>query len=242
VALSQVGRFDEASQAFERGRQLAAQGGDEVLLLGFTCFQTLNENNRGNVARALDYGRQAVDLAERVGSATTLVLAHSNYGRALVLEGSFDEAQRVLGRGLGYADEHGVRLLRPVTLCALADALAGLGRAEEAVARANEAIETSQVPSWTAIAHLSRAGALRLRDGLGSTPEIEADLASAAALVEEHGLRGMARAIHEERAQLAKLRGDEADFRAELGRARDLAAELGATGHLERLERELASA
>ena len=55
------------------------------------------------------------------------------------------------------------------------------------------------------------------------------------------GLR-VVRAIHEERAQLAKLRGDEEDFRAELGRARDVAAELGATGHLERLERELASA
>ena len=44
------------------------------------------------------------------------------------------------------------------------------------------------------------------------------------------------------RALLRALRGDEEGFRAELGRARDLAAELGATGHLERLERELASA
>ncbi len=135
-----------------------------------------------------------------------------------------------------------MRLLRPGILYALADTLAGLGRAEEAVARANEAVETRQYPLTTASAHISRARALRLRDGLASVPAIEADLAAAAALVEEHGMRGVAIPIHEERAQLAKLRGDEAGFRAELGRARDLAAELGATGHLERLDRELASA
>ena len=73
-------------------------------------------------------------------------------------------------------------------------------------------------------------------------PEIEADLAAVAALVEEHGMRSIARCIHEERAGLAVLRGDEEGFRAELGRARDVAAEIGASGHLERLEHALAAA
>ena len=77
---------------------------------------------------------------------------------------------------------------------------------------------------------------------IASTPEIEACLAVVVALVEEHGMHGVARAIHEERAHLANFRGDGEGFRAELCRARDLVAEIGAPGHLERLERELASA
>jgi tetratricopeptide (TPR) repeat protein len=239
LALTLVGRFDEARQTLERARQLAAQAGDELRLQMANALLAQNESHRGDAARALDYGRQAVDHAERVGTVGGLVVAHLFYGEALVLEGRFEEAQQVLGRGLDCADEGGVRLLRPGILYALADALAGLGRAEEAVALANEAIETSQVAVWTAQAHISRARALRLRDGLASAPEIDADLTAVAALVEEHGMRGAARPIHEERAQLAKLRGDEAGFRAELGWARDVAAEIGASGHLERLEREL---
>ena len=170
------------------------------------------------------------------------MLAYLVYGQALIVDERFDEAQRVLERGLDYADEGGVRLLRSAIQGSLADALSGLGRAKEAVPLANEAIENGQIVMMMALAHVSRMRALRLRDGLASAPEIEADLAAVAALVEEHGLRSVARAIHEERAQLAKLHGDEAGFRAELGRARDVATALGATGHLERLERELASA
>jgi tetratricopeptide (TPR) repeat protein len=235
-----VGRLEEAGRVLEHARQQAA--GEEFMLTGITCFLTQNEYHRGNAARAVDYGRQAVDLAERLGRGSSIVLAYLMYGQALLLDGRFDEARRVLERGLDYADESGVRLLRSGLQSSLADALAGLGRAKEAVALANEAIENGQVVVMTALAHVSRMRALRLRDGLASAPEIEADLAAVAALVEEHGLRIVARAIHEERAQLAKLHGDEAGFRAELGRARDVAAALGATGHLERLERELASA
>jgi adenylate cyclase len=239
LSLTTVGRYDEAHETLERARQLTAQAGVEIVLQMVNCLLAQNERDRGDVARALDYARQAIDLAERVGTASGLVLAHLVYGQALVLEGRFEEAQQALGRGLECADEGGVRMLRSGILYALGNALAGLGRADEAVTLANEAIETSQVPMFTAHAHISRARALRLRDGLASAHEIEADLAAGAALVEEHGMRGVARAIHEERAQLAKLRGDEAGFRAELGRARDVAAELGASGHLERLEREL---
>ena len=164
------------------------------------------------------------------------------YGQALVLKGRFDEAERVLRRGLDLADESGVRLLRPGIQGQLANALTGLGRAEEALPLANEAIENGQIVGQTALAHVSRVRALRLHDGLASMLEIEACLAAVTALVEEHGMPNVARAVHEERAQVAKLRGDEEGFRGELGRARDLAAELGASGHLERLDRELASA
>jgi len=190
LSLTVAGRFDEAHQALERARKLAAQAGVEIVLQMVNCLLAQNEIHRGDAARALDYARQAVDLAERVGTAAGLVLAHSFYGWALVMDGRFEEAQQVLRRGLDCADQGGVRLFRAGILRVLTQALAGLGRAEEAMALANEAVETSQMPMVTAPAHIGRARALRLRDVLASAPEIEADLAAAAALVEEHGRRG----------------------------------------------------
>ena len=167
---------------------------------------------------------------------------YSEYGMALSMDGPFDEAERVLRRGLDLAFEGGVRLLHPGIQGLLADVLIELGRADEALQLANQAIENGQVIVMTAYAHVGRARALRLRDGLASSSEIDADLALVDALVEKHGMRNVARALLEERAQLAKLRGDDEGFRAELARARDVCAEIGANGHLERLERELASA
>ncbi|MFQ5515001.1 MAG: hypothetical protein ACE5FG_11260, partial [Myxococcota bacterium] len=241
ISLSAVGQFEEGHQALWRARELAARTGDEFVPQIVHCFLAQNEIGRGDLERALDYGRQAVDLAEKVGTAAGLMLAHLYCGQSLYLQGRFEEAQGVLGRGLDYGEQAGVRLFRPGILSMQAFTLVGLGRAGEAVALANEAVETSQMAVMRVQAHICRAHTLRLRDGLSSLPEIEADLATASALVEEHGLRSMTRPIHEERAQLAKHRGDESSFRTELGHARNVAAELGATGHLERLQRELAS-
>ncbi|MCH6562528.1 MAG: VCBS repeat-containing protein, partial [Myxococcales bacterium] len=120
-----LGRLDEANQVLERSRQQAAQAGDEFLLCGANCFLAQNEYFRGNAARAADYGRQAVDCAEKLGRRTSIVLAYMQYGMGLLVAGPFDEAERVLRRGLASADEGGVRLLRPGIQGGLADARDG---------------------------------------------------------------------------------------------------------------------
>ena len=86
---------------------------------------------------------------------------------------------------------------------------------------------------------LERARALRAGPGLGAAREIEACLARALTLVEETGGRAIEPQIIEERARLAALRGDDGAAAEDLRRAHALYAEIGATGHAERLAKEL---
>ncbi len=69
--------------------------------------------------------------------------------------------------------------------------------------------------------------------------EIEAALDRTLELVEETGARVFVPEVHEERAELARLRGDDNTCERELREAHRLYTEMGATGHAERLAREL---
>jgi hypothetical protein len=70
--------------------------------------------------------------------------------------------------------------------------------------------------------------------------DIQSALSEAQALVEETGGRSREPLIHEERAELARLTGDDATYQRELREAHRLFTEMGATGHAERVGRELA--
>jgi hypothetical protein len=65
-------------------------------------------------------------------------------------------------------------------------------------------------------------------------------LGRAAELIEEFGARVYRPQICEERAELARLRGGDATYQRHLREAHRLYTEMGATGHAERLARELA--
>jgi len=69
--------------------------------------------------------------------------------------------------------------------------------------------------------------------------EIQTALSQAQTLVEQTGGRSQQPFIHEERANLASLTGDDATHQRELREAHRLFAEMSATGHAERLAKEL---
>ena len=71
-------------------------------------------------------------------------------------------------------------------------------------------------------------------------PEIERLLDEATAEVERGSWLVYAPAVHVERAALAGLRGDEPERLCHLREAHRLYTEMGATGHAERVARELA--
>ena len=76
----------------------------------------------------------------------------------------------------------------------------------------------------------------------GDTPDrVEATLREAAAFYEEGGAIARLPGVHEVRAELLRREGDPAGAEAELREARRRYQEMGATGHVERLDRELAS-
>ncbi len=122
----------------------------------------------------------------------------------------------------------------------LAEACAGLGddaRAREAAAEAVALADREGVR--TPLQSLSLARVLRSADGLAAEREIEAALDRALELIEETGSRVFVPQVHEERAELARLRGDDATRERELREAHRLYTEMAATGHAERLAKEL---
>ncbi len=87
---------------------------------------------------------------------------------------------------------------------------------------------------------LSLAFALLEAEGAAAKDEVQLLLDESAALIEEHGILLFAPTLHERRAQLAALLGDAAGRERELREAHRLYTEMGATGHAERVARELA--
>ena len=83
---------------------------------------------------------------------------------------------------------------------------------------------------------------LRALDGADARTEIEASLARAQFLLEKSGAQAFAPFIVEERARLCEVRDDEKGAARLLREAQRLFAEVEATGHAERLAKELESA
>ncbi len=77
-------------------------------------------------------------------------------------------------------------------------------------------------------------------EGLSARPTIEAALECALALVRETGARGLEPQVYLERAELARLSGDEASHQRELREAHRLFLEMGAPIRAE-VARELES-
>jgi hypothetical protein len=69
---------------------------------------------------------------------------------------------------------------------------------------------------------------------------VEQLLEESVAYLEETGMRAWVPLLHEARAELERACGDDAAAQRELREAQHLYAEMGATGHAERLARELA--
>jgi hypothetical protein len=136
-----------------------------------------------------------------------------------------------------------VPLAREAELLAhLAEAHLGSGDPQQAQRRAIEAIDTGRrrkTPIWEARAHLTLARVLLSRAGGKARGEIESALESCLSLVEQTQARVYEPHVHEVRAGLADLLCDEATREHERREAHRLFTEMGATGHAERLAREL---
>jgi hypothetical protein len=84
-------------------------------------------------------------------------------------------------------------------------------------------------------AQLSLARAFLISKNANDHPAVDAALTRAAACVEQSGARAYLPMIIEERATLARLRGDDGAAMRELREAHRLYEEIGATGHAARL-------
>src|SRR5262249_24444697 len=174
---------------------------------------------------------EALDCAERAGNPLGRITACRTLGIANVLNGAWHEALEVLSTALTIGRELRLRVIEGGVLATMAAAQIGLGDCARALTLAGEAIAVcrrlgSRLFEFSAL--LIRIRALREIRGLQAKAEIDATFAEADAWLEMSGAKSYEPFLHVERAELARLTGDEATRERELREAHRLFTEIGA--------------
>ncbi|MBI3784020.1 MAG: hypothetical protein HY270_11530 [Deltaproteobacteria bacterium] len=243
--LTDLGRFDEAAEAFRRGEELGRRFNETEIVSMNDAMRARLFERTGDVQAALSAGRRAVESAERIGSHIARALAHGCYGMALGLNAEWQAARQSLALALEIARANRVGLFMEADFAsALAEAHLGLGDSASAGALAGDAIQVAlrmdmrvaEIRAQLALARLRRAV-----EGADGSAAIAAALDRALALVQSTGARSFEPQISVERARLAALRLDASEAQQWLREAHRLFTEMGAKGHAERLAQELGS-
>jgi tetratricopeptide (TPR) repeat protein len=244
-ALSLTGHPREGATELDRVIELAQTSQQLTPLYSAHGFHVFRCEVTGEAAPALAHGREAVNYAERMGAQTARIYAYCSLGLANVLNGAWHEALEVLGTALTIARERRLSVNEGGVLAAMAAAYLGLGDRAKALAIAEETIAVSRqlgTRFWELSPLLTRVRALRETQGIQATKEIEVALAEANAWLEMSGARSYEPFLHVERAELARLVGDEATRESELREAHRLFTEIGAPIRAAEVAKELGSA
>jgi tetratricopeptide (TPR) repeat protein len=238
-----VGRPGEALPIFEGAIRLAREL-DDTEMLGFLHGEaTWAYFFLGDARNAVSYGRQAVEIAERVGSSMQRAHAASVHGMALAASGDWSGASAEGERIRAIAAESGVALeWQLLALFILSAARLGQGDPESAREMGREAVRLArehgvalgEVPS---LYYLMRA--LLRPEASPELDEAEAVLSEAMERLRATSTYAWEPLLREQAAEIARLRGDLPLRERELREAHRLFVEMGATGHAERLAREL---
>ena len=235
---------DEARKALDW--VLTHDAEEHAVALGVArSFRVLLAERVGDAASAIAEGERAAEEWERQPDRleTVTVLTNHYLGVAQALSERWDEALASLDDSLARA--RAAQTFLPLTSLTLAwKARVLLGKGESGGARdlVEEAIDCARHQEQS----LPLAEALLLRARLRGALEpeypeqIESDIDDAAAIIERCELRGYETDVHEARAALHRLRGDESSWRRELERARDLARAMGADPRADRIAALLA--
>jgi hypothetical protein len=111
-------------------------------------------------------------------------------------------------------------------------------RALELTREAIDVARDGHSPVILCHAHLTHAQAL-LAEGGDRIGEVDASLLEAEGLIERTGAEAWRPQVVHARSRLARLKGNETDHERHLREAHRLFVEMGATGHAERLAREM---
>jgi tetratricopeptide (TPR) repeat protein len=238
--LIELGRLHESARVLA---QLDAKSGMESVDSG---FESRLHAHLGQLDRGLRTAGESVAFAERSHAANMIAVSMTHLGRIQTLRAQWPEAVAALERGLRVAREAGTMLnLEAETLAGLARAYLGQGDLVKALATAQEAVAVARARGarhHEAAAHIVHADVLLALAGSDGPHHAAGALHHAETLLAETGAQLIAPDLHVSRAALARQLGDTAAAERELREARRLLTEMGATGHLERLDLEWAPA
>jgi tetratricopeptide (TPR) repeat protein len=237
--LADAGRLDEARRDTERAGELMPESAPAASHIEHLLRRAMLEFRWGAVDAAESLGARLLELSERhqdhFGIAQALAMLGDCYLRTQRHGQAVDCLTRLVDviRGLGVS-----RFLEFFCLAALARAHQELGQSEPAreivascVERAGRVID-ARVNLAFAMIGLSEPGDLA---------QAEAYLERAEQAAEANGSLYFLAPFLECRAALERRRGDEPAGLRQLRAAQNLYAEMGATGHAQRLARELES-
>ncbi len=242
AALNLLGRPREGAAELDRVIELAHASQQLLPIYVSHAFHVDRCEVTGEVTSALAHGREAVNYAEQMGTQFSRIYAYSALGLANILNHACSEALEALDEALAIGRERKLLMTEGRVLGLIAAAHLGLGDFTKALALADEAIAVSRQRGcrmWEYGALVTRIRALRESRGLEATNEIEAALAEAEAWLEMSGAKSYEPFLHVERAELARLTGDEATRQRELREAHRLFTEIGAPIRASEVAREL---
>ena len=242
AALALTGHPREGAAELDRVIELARTSQRLHLLFLAHALRVFGYEVMGEAAPALAHGREAVAYAERTGNQSGRALGYVSLGLANVLNHAWHDALEVLEKALTVGRERRLSVLEGGVLAMKGAAHLGLGDPATALTLSGEAIPfTRRLGSrfWEFLGQITRMRALREIQGLGAAGEIESSLAEADAWIEMSGAKSYEPFLHVERAELARLKGDEDTRQHELREAHRLFTEIGAPIRAAEVAKEL---
>jgi adenylate cyclase len=239
-----MGRPREGAAEVDRVIELARTSQQHLPALMARIFHVMRCWVTGEAAPALAHGRQAVDYAERTGNELGRIFAYIILGLACVVNDAWHDALESLETAMTIGRERRLSVLEGWGLGVMAAAHLGRGDRARAVTLAEEGVAVGRrlgARQWELYGLLTRMRALRETHGVAATREIEIALGEADAWLEMSGATSYAPFVHVERAELARLEGDDARRRRELREAQRLFLDIGAPIRAAEVAKQLAS-
>jgi len=228
--LTYMGRCDEAFDALNRALTLAQDSGE----IEIVCWAHQGHVDlaylRGDATAAAAHARLAVETAEKIGTLFSTWSAYHSLGRALTLRGDGADAVAALSRALTVMRQRRTGLhLQVLVLGSLAEAHLVADETDRARLYSEEAYDATERDTPLAVRARTILARARRLSGQGN-PEIEErELRRGLAVLERSGYRSLEPALRTELASLARARGDSAAADDEIGEARRVLAQMGAS-------------
>ena len=242
-ALLFLGRLTEAWNQVRAAERVAEESPELEVFTWMQVTRAMLEHTCGRPESGLKHARRSLEIAEKLDNEASRMAAYAAFGLANLVEEQPAAARDALRESATIArDRRVVRGLLPLVLAGLSEAHLALGEPTEAVATAREGIDLGSAGGCLyneALAQLALAAALLTTDCVVPRAEIESALERAEHLVASIEGSALSPRILELRGRLAAAVGDAPSSDRTLREALDLYRAIGATGHAERLAREL---
>jgi tetratricopeptide (TPR) repeat protein len=241
--LANLGRLEEAWSQVRELEHIAEEAREPEVLSWLGGSWAMLAYARGGTESVLEPCRRSLEIAEKLDNEASRIIAYHALGLAYLIEGQPTAAREALRESAAIArDRRTLRTFLVSVLAHLAETHLALGERSEALATAREAIALASAGGcrfFEAEAQLALARALLATEGAPPRAEIESALDRTEQLVESIAARALSPRILELRGRLASALGDAPASDRALRQALELYRAIGATGHAERLAREL---